>query len=81
MIAKKTTEEVKPGYRTTEFWLSTLAMIVGSVMASGVLDSLDESNWIVRVIGGIVVVLSALGYDATRSKVKAKEKEDAGGNS
>jgi len=63
-------DPVKLGYKTTEFWLSTVAMLIGALMASGALDSLDESNWIVRVVGGAVAVLSALGYEASRSKVK-----------
>lgn len=67
---------MKPGYKTTEFWLSTLALLVGAVMVSGVLDSLDESNWVVRVVGGVVAVLAALGYDASRTKIKTEDHDD-----
>jgi len=68
--------EVKPGWKTTEFWMSTLALIVGAVMASGVLEGVDESNWIVRIVGGLVTVLAALGYDASRTKAKEPINKD-----
>jgi len=65
--------ETKPGYKTTEFWLSTLATIIGMVMASGVMDAAGEDSWITKLIGGAVAVLSALGYSASRAKVKAAD--------
>jgi len=60
----------KPGFRTSEFWLSTAATLVGLVMASGVLPEQADNMW-VRLIGGVVAVLAALGYTASRAKVKS----------
>ena len=61
------TTPVKPGYKTTEFWLSVVASAVGLVMASG----LPSDNWIIKVAGIAAMVLSALGYTASRSTVKS----------
>jgi len=68
-------DEKKPGYKTTEFWLSTVATIVGIVMMSGALDTVPADSWISKVVGGIVAVLAALGYSAARAKTKAAETE------
>jgi len=62
---------VKPGWKSTEFWLSTVATLVGLVMASGILDTVADTHWSVRVIGGVVAVLAALGYTSSRAKLKA----------
>jgi uncharacterized membrane protein YeaQ/YmgE (transglycosylase-associated protein family) len=60
-----------PGYKTTEFWMSLAAVLVGAVMASGVLDSLGQDNAVVRIVGIIASVLGAFGYTAARGFVKA----------
>jgi len=65
---------MKPGYKTTEFWLSAAATIVGLVVTSGVLPEQPDNVW-VRLVGGVVAVLAALGYTAARAKVKAAGEE------
>lgn len=62
----------KAGYKTTEFYLSVLAMVLGSLMASGAL--VEGSVW-AKIIGAGITVLAALGYTASRAKVKANEKK------
>jgi hypothetical protein len=62
--------EPKAGFRTTEFWLSAVATVVGLVMASGVLPEQTDNLW-VRLVGGVVAMLAALGYTASRAKVKS----------
>ena len=59
---------VKPGYRTTEFYLSTAAAICGILMASGVIV---EGSTAATIVGGVITVLASLGYTAARSKNKA----------
>ena len=34
---------IKPGYKTTEFWISLAAVIIGSVVASGIVPA--DSVW------------------------------------
>lgn len=58
---------MKPGYKTTEFWLSLAAVAVGAVAASGVIPA--ESTW-ERVVGLVVSALAALGYTGARLAVK-----------
>lgn len=60
----------KPGYKTTEFWLSLVATLIGFLMASGVMDQVPEDSLWSKIVGGIVAALAALGYNASRSKVK-----------
>ncbi len=68
---------MKPGYKTTEFWLSLLATVMGFLLASGVLDGMDPESWVMRIVGGVIAVLASLGYTASRGKVKAA---DGGGS-
>jgi hypothetical protein len=63
--------ETKPGYKTTEFWLSLLATLLGFLLASGVMDTVPADSWIAKLIGGLVAVLATLGYSASRAKVKS----------
>ena len=65
--------DTKPGYKTTEFWLSLLATLLGFLLASGVMDGVAEDSWIAKVVGGLVAVLATLGYSASRAKVKGSD--------
>jgi len=60
---------IKPGYKTTEFWLTAIAEIVGLLLASGAVSAVGEGT-VPRIIGGVVAVLAALGYTVSRSKAK-----------
>lgn len=57
---------VKPGYKTSEFWLSVAGMVVGAVLGAG----LPEDNIVMKVAGLAGSVLIALGYQVNRSWVK-----------
>ena len=61
----------KPGYKTTEFWLTFLADALGLVMMSGALDSVPGDSLVMKIIGGAIFGLSTLGYTAARGKAKA----------
>jgi uncharacterized membrane protein len=63
-----TTAPVKPGYQTTEFWLTSAATLVGLLIASGIIPTSGIWPQIVAVISS---VLSSLGYSIGRSMVKA----------
>ncbi len=57
----------KPGYKSTEFWLSLMAMIISAVVASGTLQ--EGSIWS-SVVGVVGVALTSMGYNASRATVK-----------
>jgi hypothetical protein len=60
----------KPGYKTTEFWLSLCALILGALIASGYIG--DESGTS-KVIAFAASALTALGYNISRGIVKKAE--------
>lgn len=62
------TTPVKPGFKTTEFWLSTLALLLGLALASG---AVPDGGLAAQIIGGVMSVLASLGYTASRTKVKS----------
>lgn len=59
---------VRSGYRTTEFWLSTAAMVMGQLYAAGVIG---EGSTTAKVAALIATLLTALGYTVARTKAKA----------
>ncbi len=65
--ATDSASSVKPGYQTTEFWLSSIATVLGVVMASG---AVADGGLASQIIGGVLSVLAALGYTAARAKIK-----------
>jgi hypothetical protein len=60
-------DPVKPGYKTTEFWLTLVAVVLSAVASSGLLA--EGSTW-VKVVGVALAVLATLGYTASRAVVK-----------
>ena len=61
---------MKPGYKTTEFWLSLAAAIVGALLASG---AFEDGSAVARLLGVVASALAAIGYAASRGFVKANE--------
>ncbi len=59
--------ETKPGYKTTEFWLSVAAMLVGAALASGVFETDSGGD---RILGLAATVLASLGYTVSRGMAK-----------
>mgnify|MGYP001582362044 CR=1 FL=1 len=59
--------ETKPGWKSTEFYLSLAAMLLGALMASGLLT---EGSTTERVVMLGLSVLAALGYTAARALTK-----------
>ncbi len=59
---------VKPGWRTTEFWLSALATVSGLGMASG---ALAAGSTAAQTVGLIASALTAMGYSASRGRAKS----------
>lgn len=59
--------EIKPGWKTTEFWLSVIAAIVGLLFAS---DAIPTDSPIAKALGGVATALSAMGYSVARGMAK-----------
>jgi hypothetical protein len=64
--------EPKPGYNTTEFYLSLIVVVLGAVTTAGLFP---ETHWVVRVAGMVLAALASIGYTAARAKVKAAQKD------
>ncbi len=60
----------KPGYKTTEFWMSMIAVVIGAVMASG---AFDLGGTAAQVVGLVEAALVALGYTGARLTLKKGE--------
>ena len=63
----ETTTPTKPGFRTSEFWLSTAATLGGILLASG---AIAEGSTVAQIIGGVLSLLASLGYTASRTAIK-----------
>ena len=66
-MSEKIEIKEKPGYKTSEFWLTLVVVLLGTLMASGVFG--DESV-IMKAAGMAMATLKALGYTAARAKTK-----------
>ena len=57
----------KPGFKTTEFWLSLCAVALGAVIGSGAIPS--DGPW-VQVVALLNTALVAMGYTGSRLTLK-----------
>ncbi len=57
----------KPGWKTTEFWMSVTAAIVGLLSASG---GVGDESIVMKVAGMAGAALVAMGYAHSRGKAK-----------
>lgn len=60
----------KPGYKTTEFWLTIVVTIAGFVAAAGFADD----SPMVKVAGMVLALGAAMGYTVVRGGVKKAAK-------
>lgn len=58
---------VKPGYKTTEFWLTNAAFLLGALLASGLVG---DGSALAKLIGLAGSILSTLGYTISRGFAK-----------
>jgi hypothetical protein len=62
---------VKPGWQSTEMWLTALAQVLGAVLYSGMLSPEDPVDQHILKVGGLALaILTALGYKVSRTMVK-----------
>ena len=58
----------KPGYKTTEFWLSLAAVVLSAAIGTGLLPAGSVALAIATVAS---VALTSIGYTAARTKAKS----------
>jgi hypothetical protein len=59
---------MKPGYKTSEFWLSVAASLVGFLYASGIISNGSAYD---KVLAVAAMALTALGYSVSRGIAKS----------
>jgi len=74
-------EKVKPGYKTTEFWVTTgtnIALAIVAILAMRGLMSREEGELWVQLVSAVLVAIVPVGmalatasYSQSRAKVKA----------
>lgn len=62
--------EIKPGWKSTEFWYNAIATILGITLASG---AFTAGGLVAQIAGGALAVLSNLGYTGSRSGIKKEQ--------
>ena len=70
MATKK--EEVKPGYKSTEFWITLCVTLASLAWGAGVVDPEGSSN-ADKVFGFICSAAAALGYTVSRGLAKKQD--------
>lgn len=65
---------MKRGWKTSEFWLSAISVVVGLLLASG---AFGEGSDAAKVLGFVSSALAAMGYSASRGMVKSSEAKAA----
>lgn len=60
---------MKPGYKTTEFWLSSIAVLLSALFASGILG---DGGMDLTIASLVATILGAMGYSVSRAVVKGK---------
>lgn len=58
---------LKPGWQTSEAWLTLLTMIIGAIPSSGLTANSPE---LTKIIGLVVAALAAVNYTAQRTSLK-----------
>lgn len=64
-------DDAKPGWQTTEFWLTLIVTLVSWVVASGIVDK-TETDLDNKVLAILVSVLTVLGYNVSRGLAKMR---------
>jgi len=59
--------DVKPGWRTSEFLLSLVALVLSALLAS---DVLGESSSMMKALVFLSAMLQSLGYTVSRGLLK-----------
>lgn len=58
---------MKPGIKTTEFWLTLATQVVGALLSTQVLAAESEAG---QIVGGVLQVVTAIFYLVQRANAK-----------
>ena len=76
MAAQKNVKEgVRRGYKSTEFYMSLGAVLLGAVISLGLADPEGAGVWD-KAMGVACSLLAAFGYTVSRGNVKAAAEEN-----
>jgi hypothetical protein len=70
-MATKNNNEVKPGWKTTEFWVTLVVTLCSLLWGANVLDP-EAAGTANKIFGFVVAALSGLGYTVSRGLAKGK---------
>ena len=76
MAKKDINEGLKSGVKSTEFYLSLCAVLLGVAVSTGLVDIDAGAGVWDRVAGIACTVLAAFGYTVSRGKVKAESEKN-----
>lgn len=62
-----TTTTLKPGWKTTEYWITKVVAVIGALMAAGYIA---DGTQAARICGAVMVSAAALGYSVSRGLAK-----------
>ena len=60
---------MKPGVKSTEFWVTVSLSVLGALMASGLLAPDGSAS---QVVGAVISAGAAMGYNVSRGLAKSK---------
>tara|TARA_R110002167_G_scaffold321045_1_gene526860 strand:- start:32 stop:268 length:237 start_codon:yes stop_codon:yes gene_type:complete len=76
MAAKKDiTEGLKAGTKSSEFYMSLGAVLLGVIISTGIASPEGVGTWD-KVVGVLCTLLAAFGYTTGRSQVKQAHEEN-----
>ena len=59
--------DMKPGFKTTEFWITVVVTVVSLLLASG---AFEEASGVGKVLALAAAALASAGYSVARGVVK-----------
>tara|TARA_Y100001938_G_C7973526_1_gene370583 strand:- start:171 stop:389 length:219 start_codon:yes stop_codon:yes gene_type:complete len=71
MAANKNNNDPKPGWKSTEFWVTVVVALASLAWGAGIVDPAGDSG-ADKTFGFVCSALSALGYTVSRGMAKKK---------
>ena len=68
----------KPGWQTSEFWVTVAVQVVGLMAAAGIFSTEQANQWqrACEMAGGLIaMIVSNIAYAQSRAKVKSAESQ------